>query len=332
MTFKYAASFRFCFLSTVVGAQALTSQDQQAICRQALETLERYSPEETPRSFLKTMEKLEAVVQANPRQAEAYALIGRINSNLGYPASEVKKYTDQALAIDPQNKTAILTMGHLLLEAKRPRVGAKALLGKVQSQWPRDISVLILSAPRSPKLSTGIPMRCVRSKTALTITLKLFYVPRLLQDATGLALSPDDLRELKIPFERAPSRRQPHPDYVMLKGNYGYFLSINGEYDEAIHWLKKALAQMDYGAARNALAAAYNGKGWVLLYKQNRAQEARDNFQLAIRYFPPYYEAYYNLARAEAALGHHDAWEQDLKKALEIKPDYERARQELDAR
>jgi len=119
------------------------------------------------------------------------------------------------------------------------------------------------------------------------------------------------------------------PESAWAKGNYAHFLVYRGEYDKAIDMANAAIKQMDYGMAHVALADAYVGKGFDLLYDRREVERAQEFFEAAVKQDARNVHAHYGLAalyRVKAIHGHDRAMAQKSKReldlALAIKPDH----------
>ncbi len=85
------------------------------------------------------------------------------------------------------------------------------------------------------------------------------------------------------------------PDSVWAKGNYAHFLVGIGKYPDAEVAAKRALAQMDYGSARQALSNSRSESGIILLWDFALPDAALKQFEGAIAADPSNRTAHYGL-------------------------------------
>ena len=79
-----------------------------------------------------------------------------------------------------------------------------------------------------------------------------------------------------------------------------------------------------------ALAQGHNSKG-AILWQLQRMDEAKVEFEEAIRHDPHYAEAYYNLGLVYLSKGDKERAKQLLKETLAINKNHQKARAQLDA-
>jgi tetratricopeptide (TPR) repeat protein len=108
------------------------------------------------------------------------------------------------------------------------------------------------------------------------------------------------------------------PDYADAYYNLGNTYSESGSYKEAIVAFKQAIQiKPDFADAYNNLGIAYG--------KADLIKEAIEVLKKAIRIKPDYAQAYFNLGIAYGKLDLHKEEIEVLKKAIRIKPDYAQA-------
>ena len=80
--------------------------------------------------------------------------------------------------------------------------------------------------------------------------------------------------------------------------------SYYGRYDDAIEHGEAALKIMDFGMAHHVLGESYYRKASKLQYEEQRYEEAKEFFRLALKHAPDNANAYYGLGVACYYTGH----------------------------
>jgi tetratricopeptide (TPR) repeat protein len=112
------------------------------------------------------------------------------------------------------------------------------------------------------------------------------------------------------------------PDAAWPKGNYAGFLVSRGDYDAAIAWAQKAIAQASYGAAHETLAIAWSRKGDTLLWDSGDAASAKQAYETALLAYPASSPAYYGLGACDRWMA---AKYRDSSKLADAQTAFERA-------
>jgi WD40 repeat protein/Tfp pilus assembly protein PilF len=249
--------------------------------------------------------KLKAMLAANPRSALAYAGLGHVAYARGMRTTDdydpaalkaARAMADKAIEIDPSLADAYRLRGSIAYKSKELGT-ARAAAMKALELDPKSARLLLADIQLAEGDLDGTE-KTLRAMLATPLT-------------AGLAVSA--LQTLAEVYEkigdyeaeaRAYTRQiEIDPGQAWLKGNYAGFLIRRGDYDGAIAMAKKALAQMDYGAAHHVLAHAHCAKGEQDLWDRSDPESARKEFDAAVVAVPSYARAAYDLGAYHQYLG-----------------------------
>lgn len=109
------------------------------------------------------------------------------------------------------------------------------------------------------------------------------------------------------------------PNSIEALYNMGVLLQDQERYLETYPIYDKIIA------IDSAAYFAYYNKGYVLLVSDSSYEKAIDEFNLSLRYYPYYHQAYCNIGLCYENLGDYKAAEESYRKALDIDPQFEPA-------
>ena len=286
-------------------APAATASSDERAYADAMDLVDSYAGRPEPLDQAET--RLRAMSKANPRSALAYAGLGRVAFRRGmrttddYDPAALKTATemaDKAIAIDPALADAYCVRGSAALEAK-DIVGARAASAKALELAPHSPRAILLAAHLD--ISDG---DLAGAEKALRDMLTRPLDPKSASWALEVL---SEVYEKMGDYDAADQAYRDEieitPDDAWTKGNYASFLIRKGDYDGAIAMAKKALAQMDYGAAHRTLAKAHCAKGEEALWDRNDPGAALPEFQTAFSVSPNYARAAYDLGACHQYLG-----------------------------
>lgn len=141
------------------------------------------------------------------------------------------------------------------------------------------------------------------------------FLSELMEELKDLAASNPDVKEWSALFERILVEQ---PSSVQVSRQVALDSIQNGDYMEAIHELKKAIAiEPDYADLHNLLGIAYGNEGMV--------DDSIEEFEIALKINPYFLKARLNMALSLFERSSYEEAHYHLKKVLEIKPDDELA-------
>lgn len=109
------------------------------------------------------------------------------------------------------------------------------------------------------------------------------------------------------------------PNSVEALYNKGVYLQSIEEYDEA-YFLYDQIIELD-----SSSYFAYYNRGYMMLISDSSYSGAIKEFEKSLRYYPYYFEAFYNIGLCYENQGDYEKAAEYYKKALEINPQYDLA-------
>jgi tetratricopeptide (TPR) repeat protein len=205
--------------------------------------------------------------------------------------ASAKALVDRAETLAPKLGAVHVRRAWVLLSSKE-YASARAAAQRALDLDPDDVDAEIISArianaDHAPEEAERRLFRVV-PKIRLRATLALAY-----GDLIDAAVALHEYRRADALYRAAIELV---PESAWQKGNYAGFLVWRREYTRAAEVAKSAIAQLDYSAARWALANAYVGEGIVLLWDRNDPEAARRYFDAALVENPRNADAHYGLA------------------------------------
>ncbi len=243
--------------------------------------------------------RLLAMAKANPRSALALTGLGQVAYRRGMRTSDdydpaalatARDLATRAIALDPTLADAYCLRASAAFQSK-DTAGARAAAATAIKLAPKSPRALLIWA-RMQKADGDLD----GAEKTLSESLARPVPPKLALWSLELL---SDLYEQTGDYEAAGEayRRQLEiaPDAAWTKGNYAGYLTRKGDFDGAIAMAKKALAQMDYGAAHYALAKAHCAKGEQELWDRGDAKDAVEEFDSAVAADRTFERAAYDL-------------------------------------
>jgi len=234
-------------------------------------------------------------------------------------------YIDKAIAMDHTSAVAYRLAGYIQMDAVHLDK-AKEMLQKAKELSPGAMNNDLLEASiaeREERYTDALALDETALGKAKTKRDQERVYDNLVEDykQTG---QKDKAKEifLKI-IELMPDRAWP-------KSNFAEYLNYLGEWDEAIDWAQKALAQMNYGAAHRALADAYYRKGYDLYWVKHKYNEGGPYFEKAYAEKPDIKGLNYSLADYYRSINRLKDAVDAYRRELDNDPGNQNAQQELD--
>jgi tetratricopeptide (TPR) repeat protein len=274
-----------------------TATQEQRTYAEAMDLVDSYAGEAETLDRADT--RLQAMLRANPRSALAYAGLGRVAFNRGMRTSDdydpaalkmAREMSEKAIAIDPALPDAYCVRGSAELEAKdvaSARADAKTAV-KLAPNMPRAVLLWANMEVSDGDLDGA-------EKTLRDLLSRPIAPAMALAGLEGLSDVYEKLGDYKAADQARRRQLEVAPDQAWTKGDYAAFLMREGDYDAAIVMAKRALVQMDYGAARHVLAKAHCAKGEQDLWDHNDAGAALEGFEAAASVSPTFERAAYDL-------------------------------------
>ncbi len=194
-----------------------------------------------------TLDKAEQLLQKaitlNPREAEAFVLLGHVNELAG-KLDEALTSLDRARSLGSRDPWLQNNYGAYYLRMNQPEIAAR---------YYRKVS------------DVGPGKTSQRRSAYIDATTTLQWLAALKEDNDAV------IAYGKLATSAAS------PDDAWTWGNVGNVLFIQGYFDEAIDHARKALSIMDYGVGREVLALALYGK-WASLSANGHSTDGEPYF------------------------------------------------------
>lgn len=240
--------------------------------------------------YWKTMDELELFVQKYPDNARGKAILG--NGYLSYIhdsfdqktkndlLSKGKKYTDEALAIDPTNFEALHNQFNLY-SGNKQNAKAQEIFEKMKEHYPDNLVVKTIEGRLANR--SGDYQKAIDLADEVLNQNPEPYIKRFAHVVKIFAL--DKLRrydELETTYDAHVENTQRAWDYQ----EFAIFLiNKRRNYEKARVVMKKGLQKMDFIAGRITLqqACVEHGKQ---LYKEEKYDEAFNSFEEGVEAYP----------------------------------------------
>jgi WD40 repeat protein/tetratricopeptide (TPR) repeat protein len=245
-----------------------------------------------------------------------------------YGLAAARAFANQALAVAPESARALIQSAWIA-KFQKDSTRFQAEIAHALRVAPNSPSALLLAAHADLDAKNDIAAENdILRMLALPLTkgsvVNAYSVLRDVYWSRSDAGAIDELHRRTIALK---------PEVAWNKGNYAGFLVARGDFDGAIEWAQKAIAQMNYGAAHKTLAIAWSRKGDALLWDRGDAANAKKAYDSALVAYPSSAPAFYGI-------GAYDRWmaattrdasklddaEQAFEKAAALDPKNELAR------
>jgi WD40 repeat protein len=241
-------------------------------------------------------------VQRKPDFALAYVVLARVAYRRGYSSgitydqsamTSAISLTDNALALDPSLAAAHVARGWALRGRKDAAGASKEAQAALEHGSSAAANVLrgqlAIDDDGGPKDADDAVLYATRALAASPTRGEAWLAYEVLAGGY-LGRGEDDAADAA--YRAAVDVL---PDSAWPKGNYANFLTRTGAYARAIEEAKLAVAQSDYGMGRARLSGAQVEQGIVLLWDQDRPEDARASFESALSADPTNGAAHYGL-------------------------------------
>ncbi len=312
---------------------------EQELYQKACDILDNYSG--NVGYLYKAQQYCQKILEKNPKNALAYVGLARTEYKMGYinydnydedSLKSAQFYLDRALQINPSQFEAYIAKSHVFLFQKDVP-NAIQTVAKAQALKPGDPDVLLLEAQIALKQKNWD-----EAKEKATKILDETKENRLKLAAWGIVrsvcLKQKDYAQAEKTYKEELAL-DPRDPWVQI--NYASFLTDRGEFDKAIELGESSLKEMDFGMGHHVLSRAYYKKGYDLCWKKKDYENARTCLEAVVKHDPQNVDAYYGLGVCYRFISYKlkdrdllNQSEQAFKKALEINPDYEPAKKELE--
>lgn len=317
--------FVFIFLNN--SALSRTPYDERL--RQAEKLLDSYSGER--QSLYEAGKIISDVIKEAPTNSKAYVLAGILIMSGGHivennyqentleTALEMYK---KAIALDNKNAEAYMLMGRVEIKQKNYPQALNSLDSAKRINprlvWLTSSYGMYYQGIRDFSKAKQMYLQIKREGPGKTLAEKVCYLDAL-DSLASLAAFENDKYSLRILAREVEKITLPQKAWVI--GNMANYFFAVAMFDEGIEYSRKALAIMNYGAARKALAKNLYGKACINIRADqpaaNYIEEAQslgyDAFSLvsefasendALNSLLPYMAKIYNLRIDERGVGH----------------------------
>ncbi len=270
--------------------------------------------------------KYRAALDLDPRSVGALTGLARVATKRAFKVNDdydaaglatARAFANQALAVASESSMALVESAWIA-KFQKDSARFQAETAHALRVAPTSSSVLLLSAHANLDAKNDVAaeadiMRMLALPLLKGNVVNAYSVLRDIYWSRSDAGAIDELHRRTIALE---------PEVAWHKGNYAGFLVARGDYDGAVQWAQKAIAQMNYGAAHETLAIAWSRKGDALLWDSGDAANAKKAYDAALIAYPASAPAFYGT-------GAYDRWmaatTRDASKLDDAKRAFERA-------
>lgn len=312
---------------------------KENLYREANELLSEYSGQTD--QILQAQEKLNEILKIDQNYALAYVGLARAEYKLGYinytnydqkSLLKARQLVFKALEINPNLFEAHLANSYIYLFQK-DLANAKQSMLKAKTIKPDDMRIVIFEAELAQK-EKDYETAIQKAKQCIAASSD----KKILSDAYSIL---HGIYRYKKEYDLADKYYQEElkldPDSPWVNSNYSNFLIETGNYDKAIEYGKRSLSLMDFGMGHYVLSNAYYKKAYDLCWNKKDYYEAEKYFTLSIEEYPNNANVYYGLGICYRFISYDKKdkgllkkSEEALKKAIQLKPDHELAKKELE--
>ncbi|MNX65299.1 Lipopolysaccharide assembly protein B [compost metagenome] len=280
------------------------------------------------------------LLKRDPKHAQAYALLARIEEHYGYqsgddyePESLTKAHAlvDMGLRLNPRLADLYVEKG-FIYAYQRNFDEARRMLKRARELDPKHAGGGLLAA----KIASLNGDEAEAFQHAMGVIRSTTYAPYQRRAYHYVADYSETIGDLVTARRAYQNSMTLFPKDPWIKNNYSRFLRDAKQYDEAISIGEASKQLMDFGMIRHNLATAYQLRGYERLSKQKLYAKACEDFKRSLENKPDpevYYLLGWSLQQLAGQTQNYallDQSEQALRQALALNPKHQNAKTALD--